>query len=251
MVYDDLLGHIYDKVFNEDISIYLVEEFTDDLCCSHCDSEKISKNGLTNLVNKDITVITMSANIKHFVYVPILFYYSKHSKEQWLIFIRCLPNKDSTKKTASKVGTNEKTVTYWRHKTMYILNKLYNSEVTDSKAYFDDTLFTDTAKGVEKLEESCLKKRRVSNDKINVSCIIDEYKQSILKVTDTERVKAQTLINEFKGGITPKIIVVSDNEESYHKFMKAIEAKWHKIPSSKSSYKGESLETINNLHSLL
>lgn len=134
---------------------------------------------------------------------------------------------------------------------MYILNKLYNNEVIDSKAYFDDTLFTDATIGVKNQEEPHPKKRGVSNDKINVSCIIDENRHSILNVTDTGRVKAKTLINEFKDDITPNLTVVSDSERSYHKFMKAIEAKWHKIPSGKSSYKGETLEPVNNLHSLL
>lgn len=251
MLNDLFLQEVYQKFKEEELIPLLEADASNNQSCPHCGCTSIYKHGKDafgcqryRCLNEDCKRKTFSSKTN------TLLYYSKCTGGQWLTFMKCLFNKDSVKLTSFKVGVCENTVLCWRHKVMYLLNQLINEEVLEGTIHLDETLFPVTQKGVE-VEEQIPKKRGISEQKINVACAIDEKGRLVTVTSETGRITSKSLIEIYQDKIKKGSKVISDSLRSYHKFMKEIEVEWHKIPSGKSSYKGESLERINQIHSAI
>lgn len=176
-------------------------------------------------------------------------YYSKSTKQQWLIFFECLFHGETIKTTMDKVGICENTVLAWSHKTMYLIFKMLEYEKMEGEVEMDETLFGYHMKGKYcEVSTEKTKKRGISQDKISVACAIDEKGHTIIRVINRGRATSKSLIETFKGYIDENNLVISDSLRSYHKLQKELGYQWIKIPSGKSSYKGYTLKAINTLH---
>ena len=108
-------------------------------------------------------------------------------------------------------------------------NKLNKTPLTGTVT-LDETLFPNIQKSKNVPLSSEPAKRGMSSDKINVTCAIDELNDSILKVTDTGRVTADSLIKIYSGFVEEGASVVSDSHRSYHRLMnhlKLLGVKYH------------------------
>ena len=94
-----------------------------------------------------------------------------------------------------------------------------------------------------------VKKRGISDQKINICCAIDGAGRSILQVSNGGRIKAECLIHIFTGKIHPSSDLVSDSQRSYHRLVKELGVTWHKIPSHKKQIDHYTLDKVNHLHS--
>lgn len=181
----------------------------------------------------------------------LLTFSSKKEMSSWFKFIESLLDGDSIKVSAEKANISRRTAFRWRHKVMYIMSKKMNKKVLSGVVTLDETLFSNKYKSRMINSVSTIKKRGMSNDKINVTCAIDDFDNAIIKVADTGRVTSATLINIYSGNIDQSATVVSDSLRSYHKLMSHLKVDWIKIPSKKKSLGSYTLEPINSLHALL
>lgn len=225
------------------------EEFSCELACPHCGSKNIVKDGRDQFgdqrykcKNEDCKKRTFSLK------THTLTYYSKKTKAQWLLFLECLFNKETIATTCNKVDICENTALTWRHKTMYLIDKMLQQNKMEGFVEIDETFFTNSAKGMENDVKTPTKKRGISEDKIGVACALDEKGQTIIRVINAGRPTSQSLINVFEGYVDDTNTVISDSLRSYHKLNKKLMYTWIKIPSGKKSINGYTLDAINTLH---
>lgn len=175
---------------------------------------------------------------------------SKKSFSQWVTFIQSMLDGDCLRLSADKANISKRTAFRWRHKILDILNKHMNKEVLKGEVYLDETLLPVVYKDKNpNTPNQCKEKKRgMSEQKINVTCAIDENKRAIIRVVDRGRVTSKALIQTYDGKIKKNCVVVSDSCRSYHQLMKHLEVQWKKIPSKKKSIEHYTLDPINHLH---
>ena len=145
-------------------------------------------------------------------------------------FIESLLDGVSLSVSSEKAKISLRTAFRWRHKVLYLLNNKLNKTPLTGTVTLDETLFPNIQKSKNVPLSSEPAKRGMSSDKINVTCAIDELNNSILKVTDTGRVTADSLIKIYSGFVEEGASVVSDSHRSYHRLMnhlKVLGVKYH------------------------
>lgn len=242
---DFYLSKEYDLHLKPEIN----KELSSHLVCPHCGSTHVVKDGKDQFGDQRYKCKNDKCKKKTFTLkTNTLTYYSKKNKAQWLLFLECLFNKETIVTTCDKVGICENTALTWRHKTMYLIDKMLEYNKLEGLTEIDETFFLNSIKGLESMEDKSTKKRGISEDKIGVACALDEGGHTIIRVINPGRPTSQSLINVFKGYIDHTNTVVSDSLRSYHKLNKELQYKWIKIPSGKKSINGFTLDAINTLH---
>lgn len=251
---DELYSQFHDFYLEQEFDKFFKKEIHDiqsqHIVCPDCGCEHITKAGFDQFGDqrykchnhecKRIT-FTLKRNT--------LMYYSKSSKQQWLIFFECLFHGETIKTTMDKVGICENTVLAWRHKTMYLIFKMLEHDKLEGEVEMDETLFGYHTKGkFKEIDVEKTKRRGISGDKISVACAVDEKGKMIIRVINRGRATSKSLIDTFDGYIDKSNLVISDSLRSYHKVQKTLGYEWIKIPSGKSSYKGYTLDRTNSLH---
>lgn len=226
---------------------------TEKIVCPICGSELVVKAGFDRYGDQRYICKNRDCKRKTFTLkCNTLTYYSKCTKQQWLMFFECLFHRETIHVTMDKVGISENTVLAWRHKAMYLIYKMLNHEKLDGLVEIDETYFNVQIKGksleIEENPTPKSKKRGISNDKIGVACAIDEKNNILMKVINCGRATSSSLIDTYKGLINDENKVVSDSLRSYHQLQEELGYEWIKIPSGKSSFEGYDLERINSLH---
>ncbi len=221
----------------------------DKLICKYCSSTNTIKAGKTKQCKQRYKCKDCNKNM--ITVRNTLLFSSKKKVPNWLSFIESLLDGDSLSVSSEKAKISLRTAFRWRHKVLYLLNNKLNKTPLTGTVTLDETLFPNIQKSKNVPLSSEPAKRGMSSDKINVTCAIDELNNSILKVTDTGRVTADSLIKIYSGFIEEGASVVSDSHRSYHRLMNHLKVTWCKIPSKKKSIGEYSLEPINSFHALL
>lgn len=143
---DELYSQFHDFYLEQEFDKFFKKEIHDiqsqHIVCPDCGCEHITKAGFDKFGDqrykchnhecKRIT-FTLKRNT--------LMYYSKSSKQQWLIFFECLFHGETIKTTMDKVGICENTVLAWRHKTMYLIFKMLEHDKLEGEVEMDETLW--------------------------------------------------------------------------------------------------------------
>jgi transposase-like protein len=216
--------------------------------CPHCNSTKTVRNGKSSQGKQ--RYLCRDCNKTSIITRNTLMFSSKKSVEQWGRFIESLLNGDPVITNAEKSGISDTTAFRWRIKAFNVIVGFMNNDVLEGTVYLDETLVNKVSKNPN-IEHNPNKKRGMSNDKINIACAIDNNSNTIIKVSEYGRIKANTLIDIYKGNIKPNSVVVSDSLRSYHKLMKELDVIWKKIPSKKKCIDEYNLDPVNHLHALI
>lgn len=244
---DQLQNQIF-KLKESDIIIEMDCFHDGKFVCNHCESHNTRKAGKTpqgkqRYYCKECGKYTIAE--KHAVN-----HSSKKAFSQWVIFIQSMLDGDPLTISADKANISKRTAFRWRHKILDVLNKRMNTEILEGEVYLDETLIPVVHKDnnpatPNKSEE---KKRGMSDQKVNVTCAIDQNNKTIMRVVDTGRVTSKSLIKTYDGKLKQGSIVISDSCRSYHKLMRHLDIVWKKIPSKKKSVEHYTLDPINHLH---
>lgn len=212
----ELIERIYQERLDEEINKRNTDS-TGKFICPLCNGCHTQKAGLTPPKKQRYKCLDYK---KHMIGSrDSLTFSSKKGFEHWVLFVESLLNGDVLKVSANKVGISVATAFRWRHKVFYIMNIKMNQTALTDEVYLDETVFPNIAKDRTTVKENIPKKRGMSDQKINVTCAIDSSGNAVIKVTDTGRVRAQSLIDIYDNLIQEKSIVVSDSHRSYHKLM--------------------------------
>ena len=94
--------------------------FSDNICCPHCHSKNIIKNGKYKLKQRYICKHCYK-NFNSLTNSPISM---SHIPDKWPSFIECLVKGLSLRASAAVIGVSYVTLFYWRHKLMRSLISL-------------------------------------------------------------------------------------------------------------------------------
>lgn len=179
----------------------------------------------------------------------VITFSTKKKFSQWVLFLQSELDGNSLGVSALKANISKRTAFRWRHKILYLLNSLLNTQCLEGTVYLDETLYPVVCKSAKSGKTIVKKKRGMSSQKINVSCAIDTKGDTIIKVLSPGRVTSKELIETYQGHIKKDTKVVSDSLRSYHKLMEVLEVDWKKIPSKKKSLNEYTLAPVNDLYS--
>ena len=216
--------------------------------CNNCGSfhtHKYGKNAQAKQRYKCLTCNKVMISAQN-----IITFSTKKDFSQWIAFLESLLNGDSLQLSAKKADISKSTARRWRYKILAVLHEKLNKTKLFGIIQLDETLFSDVHKDKSKPVIE-VKLRGMSNQKLNVTCAIDDKHNTIIKVLETGRVSSKSLIGAYDLLIDENSIVVSDSLRSYHKLMNHLKVDWKKIPSKKKSIEQYDLQAINHFHALI
>lgn len=246
IIRNKLNNHLINHLYDEDIHKELVEE-SNSSTCPHCGGHHIIKYGKDNHHNQRYQCKDC---LKTFSSVTgTLLSYTKKDSYTWYLYLDSLFHGDTLKVSAQIANICEYTAFVWRHKILDVLAKLTDDDpVLSDTVWLDEKLVNTACPGVFNSKPS-IKKHGISDQKRNIACAIDEHHHTVIQVAEKGRIHSDSLTSIFKDKIPSNCTVISDSLRSYHKFMDDIGVTWIKIPSGKTSYMGNDLQRINELHS--
>ena len=235
----------------------LVHRENNDHHCPYCKSNNIVKNGHSEKGKqrykcKDClhrfcdTTNTMSNN-------------SKLTYEIWLEFFKCMVDKLSIRKTASKLGLNKNTVFSMRHKVLNALSIFRENTKLFGQIQSDEKYESINLKGIKKenmpraskpRKSQGGSKRGISDHQVCIASAIDEYDNIYLEIVGNGPITTMMVEKAFKDRINANSIMITDCKSSYERFALDNNIKLEQIKSG--TYKnlnGYTLSEINGLHS--
>ncbi|MBC8059323.1 MAG: IS1595 family transposase [Clostridiaceae bacterium] len=192
--------------------------FNENMCCPHCNSSNIIKNGRYKEKQRFICK-TCSKNFNSLTNSPISM---SHKLNKWPAFIECLIKGMSLRATAAVIGVSYVTLFYWRHKIMRALkSNENNSLVGDVEA--DDTFLAYSEKGSRKVSDRKPNKNGtkycISEDKKVILLVAADYNNHLLLEASASRNSYVNLICQSLGGmINPKAVFCSNSKTFYKHF---------------------------------
>lgn len=256
----NFLQAILGKVTKDKATISkLVNRENDNHGCPYCESLSIVKNGHSKKGTqrykcKDClhrfcdTTNTVSNN-------------SKLTYEIWLKFFKCMNDKLSIRKTASKLGLNKNTVFAMRHKVLNALSCFRENTKLSGKIQCDEKYESINLKGMKKenmpraskpRKSQGGSKRGVSNHQICIASAIDESDNIYLQIVGNGPITTEMVKKAFENRINSSSMMITDCKSSYEKFAFDNNIKLEQVKSG--TYKnlnGYTLSEINALHSNL
>ena len=210
-------GYIMDSALLKNILDNLNNKgFYEHICCPHCGSNNIIKNGrykekqrfICKCCGKSFNSLTNS---------PISM---SHMPEKWPLYIECLIKGMSLRSAAAEIGVSYVTLFYWRHKLMRALKSTENSTlVGDVEA--DDTFLAYSEKGSKKISDRKPKKNGTKycigeDKKVFLLVAADHNKNLLLKAAASSNTYVN-LICESLGSIVNQSTVFCSNYKTFYK----------------------------------
>ena len=235
----------------------LVNRENNNHCCPYCKSSNIIKNGHSKKRTqrykcKDCshrfcdTTNTVSGN-------------SKLTYETWLEFFKCMCDKLSIRKTASKLRLNKNTVFSMRHKVLNALSIFRENTKLSGEIQCDEKYESINLKGTKrgKMPRASKprmsqggSKRGISNHQICIASAIDEFDNIYLKIVGNGPITTKMVEEAFENRVNINSTLITDCKSSYEKFAFDNNIKLEQVKSgTHKNLNGYTLSEINSLHS--
>lgn len=230
-------------------------------CCPFCGSVAVSKNGkrpdgvqryICKDCGKSFTVRSNSIVAR-----------AHKDMNTWELFIECMMNGLSLRKTAEICGINKNTAFVWRHKVLDVLQNMMSDVVLDGIVEADETFFPVSYKGNHKNSKTFkmprkarhhgggVRKRGISKEQVCVPCAVNRSGMSYSKVSNLGHITIDELHAVFDDRITDTAELCTDKMSSYRTFANDNGLTLHQF-KLKEPVKGiYSIQHINNYHSTL
>lgn len=182
-----------------------------------------------------------------------------HYPEKWILFVDCMLQGLSLRKSALIVGVHYVTLFYWRHK---ILHALAKAEPTSFEGIVeaDETFFHESSKGTvvthrepRKNGRDC-EKRGLSKFQVCVLTARDRKKQTIAKVVGRGRITRKGVNDVLETKLTGTNILCTDGATTYDDLANRKGMIHHKFPTDKKirvkriNNEQYHLQNVNGLH---
>lgn len=226
-------------------------------CCPYCYSQNIVKNGHSE---KNVQRYKCKDCLRRFrdtTNTPT--HNSKLTYEVWLDFFKCMVDKLSIRKTASKLELNKNTVFAMRHKVLNALSNFRENTKLSGKIQCDEKYESINLKGTKKenmpraskpRQSQGGSKRGISSHQVCIASAIDENDNIYLEIVGNGPITSKMVTNAFKERINKNSILITDCKSSYEEFVSKNNIKLEQVKSG--TYKnlnGYTLSEINGLHS--
>ncbi len=232
--------------------------FTKDIKeCPHCKSAHFTKNGKNGNSQRFICkncckTFTTSNN-------TILFA-TKKDMTTWKLFIHCLIEKYSIRKTAKICNINTHTAFNWRHKILDTLQKMQESVKLDGIVEADETFMAISYKGHHKNfnfprsakhRDTANTKRGLSKELVCIPCVVNLNCKSVAKIANLGKPNIKALNSVINGKVEKESVFITDSLRSYLKLSNEMSLNHIRIPRNKHSNGPFNIQTVNSYHSIL
>ncbi len=225
--------------------------------CPHCKSAHFIKNGKNGNSQRFICkncckTFTTSNN-------TILFA-TKKNMTTWKLFIHCLIEKYSIRKTAKICNINTHTAFNWRHKILDILQEMQESVKLNGIVEADETFVPISYKGHHKdfnfprsakHRGTANTKRGLSKELVCIPCVVNLNGKSVAKITNLGKTNVKALNSVIFGKVEKESLFVTDSLRSYLKLSNEMSLNHIRIPHNKHSNGSFNIQVVNNYHSCL
>jgi transposase-like protein len=232
--------------------------FSGDICCPHCKGSKIRHYGHYN-GNQRYQCKDCGKTFTNTTNSPIDF--TRKDIQKWLLYIRCMIEGYSIRKTAIKVGIHRNTAFYWRHK---ILNSLGNADTNDLTGIIeaDETFFLESFKGNHKKKGFPVPRkprkrggkashRGISEEQVCVLCAIDRSNDTINRVACKGRIGYEQIDSILGASAKQGTVLCTDGHRSYIQFAKENGFALYQFEGGKGKQDIYHIQHVNSWHSRL
>ncbi|MPB26169.1 IS1595 family transposase, partial [Campylobacter coli] len=189
-----------------------------------------------------------------------IFFSVKKDIKTWKLYIHCMIEKYSLRKTAKICNISLPTAFAWRHKILDALQIMMSEVELNGIVEADETFIPLSFKGnhknfklprLAKKRGTPATKRGLSREQVCVSCGINLNCLSIAKVSNLGKPKLKDLEKVLNGKIIKDSMFVTDSFRAYLKLAKDMELSHIRIPRNKYKAGTFNIQTINSYHSRL
>lgn len=222
--------------------------------CPHCHSTHIVKNGtkkgLQNYICRDCQKSFSSVS-------RTVFAGSKYSIDIWKLYIECMLNKFSLRKTAKVCGINTTTAFYWRHKILDALRQDMDKSSLEGVVEADETFTGISFKGSRQMPRQAHKrgtpatKRGLSKEQVCVPCGVNLEGKSVAKIANLGKPSLKDLQKVLTNKVTKGSVFVTDSLRPYQKISLDMELSHIRIPRKHHAVGAFNINTVNNYHKQL
>ena len=222
--------------------------------CPFCNSEHIVKNGKVDGIQRLLCKNCKKtfSNAKDTVFAN-----SKKSLDIWKLYIQCMLNKFSLRKTAKVCNISLPTAFYWRHKILDTLRKDMDKTTLNGIVEADETFTMLSYKGSRKMPREVhyrgtpAKKRGLSKEQVCVPCGVNLNGNSIAKISNLGKPSLRDLQKILTDRVIKGSVFVTDSLRPYQKLSFDMELSHIRIPRKHHSVGNFNINTVNNYHKQL
>lgn len=180
----------------------------------------------------------------------------------WAVYMKCMANGMSVRKTADECNIHKNTAFTWRHKILDALQNVAASTKLDGIVEADETFFAISYKGNHKKSffkmprnphkrGSSVHTRGLSQEQVCVPCAIDREGRSLSKIATCGRIRTRDLHHVYDGRITPDATLCTDKMNSYIRFANSNQLKLVQLKTGNAKKGIYNIQHINAYHSKL
>ena len=219
--------------------------------CPHCKSTSFMKNGKSGnsqrFICKDCCKTFTTSN-------NTILFGTKKDTATWKLFIYCLVEKYSIRKTAQICNINTRTAFNWRHKILDALQDMQDSVKLDGMVEADKTF---VLKGNHKdfnfprsakYSGTANTKRGLSKELVCIPCVVHPNDKSVDKMANLGKPNTVSIYKIIQGGVEREVVFVTDSLRSYLKFSKKMSLNHFRIPRNKHINGCFNIQAVNNYH---
>lgn len=237
------------------------ERFANGRVCPHCGSVHAVRNG--HRADGTQRYLCRDCKKSFVVTANSIVSGTKKPLAVWEMYIDCMMNGLSIRKSAKVCGIHKNTAFAWRHKILDALQNMADTVSLDGIVEADETFFPISYKGNHSknvnfnMPRDAHKRgnmsnmRGISREKVCVPCAVNRTGLSIAQITNTGRASTKDLHRLYDGRINSESTLITDKMHSYVRFAKANGIELVQLKNGKAKKGIYNIQHINSYHSLL
>lgn len=240
-------NHIDDELINE----IKESKFKDGFYCPHCNCKHIVRYGKNNNIQR-YKCKECGKTFTEMSFSPLN--RTRHA-DKWLLFIECMIEGYSLRKSAEIVDVTYVTLFYWRHKILSALKQI-SIEKFEGIVEMDETYLLYSEKGKKHIKGRKSRKRGgvsryrgISHEQVCILVARDREKQTMSKVTCMGRIIKSQVDNTIGKYLDKENILCTDNWRAYKTYAQEKHMEHYRIKSNGKIHVIKGIYHIQNVNS--
>mgnify|MGYP000882266373 CR=1 FL=1 len=252
-LYKKLQGFVETNLTSSEPVIKELREtkFKEGFICPHCNSKHVVRYGM-NKGRQRYKCKDCGKTSIDLTNTPLC---RTRYPQKWILFIECMLNGFSLRKSATIVGVTWVTLFYWRHKILSALKQMTLDEFVGI-VEVDETYFLQSEKGNKHIKGRKPRKRGgasqfrgISKEQVCVLVARDRSKNTVAKVTCMGRIMKPQLDKVIGNLISDKNILCTDAWRAYKTYATTKGITHYRIKSDGDSHTIKGIYHIQNVNS--
>ena len=228
--------------------------------CPHCGSSNVIKNGHMNGKQR---FVCHDCHTSFGMATSTILHQTKKEVKVWMLYVNCMMQKHSIRKSAKICDISIATAFAWRHKILDALSNMMNEILLSGVVEADETYQLISYKGNHKKSKHFTMprkshkrgghatKRGLSNEHVCITCGVNLDGKSVGRISNLGKPSCKELGSVLDGHVASGSIFVTDHHRGYCKLANDYEVSHIHIPRNKHVASGFNIQMVNYYHSSL